>query len=159
MDRCDLSVLARQVITEMNWQAEEKEIQLINEIHFSHVVKADKNRVFQVLTNLIGNAIKFTPRLGTISLSAESTREGARLEVRDTGVGMATEAMGNLFEVHNRVTTPGTEGEKGTGFGLALAQEIVHRHGSEITVRSKAGEGSSFSFILPTWKLPQAKVH
>ena len=158
LERCDLAGLADQVITEMNWQAEAKEIHLNNRIHHAFEVKADPSRVFQVLTNLIGNAIKFTPRSGTVTLSAENLSEGIRLEVRDTGIGMATETVAHLFEMHDRISTPGTEGEKGTGFGLVLAQEIINRHGSEISVDSKTGEGSSFSFFLPAWNRAQAKV-
>lgn len=150
--KCDLWPLAIQVVSELGYLANEKEIRLRNEIRDPLEVRADSRRMFQVLVNLITNAIKFTPRRGAIVLSAESLQEGVRMEIKDSGIGIPAYLLDRLFEKHEKISTPGTDGERGTGLGLALSQQLVHAHGSRISVESEEGKGSTFSFVLPWWR-------
>jgi signal transduction histidine kinase len=109
-------------------------------------VSADRDRIHQVLANLIGNALKFTPRGGTVTLEAVLTGNEVRCSVRDTGPGMTEEEMDRLFD-------PFWQAEKtarlGFGLGLKIAKCIVEAHGGTMYVDSVAGGGSTFSFTLP----------
>ena len=147
--RCDIWPLGIQAITELKHMADKKDIHLVNEIEDPIEVRADGRRIFQVLTNLLTNAVKFTPRYGTINLVAIDEGEEVRIEVRDTGVGIPEEMVPKLFYKHQKTTTRGTDGERGTGFGLPLSQQLLKAHGSKITVQSEPGKGSIFSFSLP----------
>ena len=115
---------------------------------------ADEERVQQVITNLLHNAIKFTPRGGSIRLIAAPAdapgREGEVLfEVRDTGVGIAKADLPRVFERFYKSDRARTRGQGGTGLGLAIARHIVEAHGGRIWVKSKVSKGSSFYFTLP----------
>ena len=109
-------------------------------------VITNEDRLQQVLTILLDNAIKFTPAGGLITLGLEATNRGARFFVRDTGVGMDAETRRHCFDRFH-------QGDKshrasGSGLGLAIAREIMTRLGARLTVRSELGEGSEFSFTL-----------
>ena len=118
------------------------------------LVLADEERVQQVITNLLHNAIKFTPPGGAIRLIAAPAdtpgREGEVLfEVRDTGVGITKADLPRVFERFYKSDRARTRGQGGTGLGLAIARHIVEAHGGRIWVKSKVGKGSSFYFTLP----------
>ena len=116
------------------------------------LVLADEERIQQVLTNLLHNAIKFTPPGGHIHLLAEPAAGGAPevvIEVRDTGVGIAKAELTRVFERFYKSDRARTRGRGGTGLGLAIARHIVEAHGGRIWVKSKPGKGSSFYFTLP----------
>jgi two-component system, sensor histidine kinase and response regulator len=106
-------------------------------------VRADRNRVLQVFSNLIGNAIKFTPEGGSITVSAAEQDDHVRFAVTDTGVGIAPDDLPRIFE---RFWYGPEKG--GSGLGLAIARGIVDAHGGSITAESE-GQGSTFSFTLP----------
>ena len=108
-------------------------------------IHADAARILQVLSNLVGNAIKFTPKGGRVMLSA--SREGAdvRFDVADTGPGIAPEQMANIF---GRFWQANRGDTRGIGLGLSIAKGIVEAHGSELRVSSTVGAGSVFSFTL-----------
>ena len=112
------------------------------------LVKADKGRVRQVLLNLLNNALKFTPEEGKITLKA--VRKGPQLiiEVRDSGPGISEEEQQDLFEPYHRAPKNG-EQLSGLGLGLALCKVLVELHGGRISVKSRPGKGSTFSFTLP----------
>ena len=113
-------------------------------------MEADPQRVGQVLTNLIGNAIKFTPEGGKIRVNA--AREGdafVRVEVVDTGYGNAAENMPRLFQRFTQLDMTSTRRAGGTGLGLSIAKALVEAQGGAIGVTSKPGEGSTFWFTLP----------
>lgn len=130
-----------------------KEIQFKNAIPESTMVWGDQNRLAQVMNNLISNAIKFTPHNGKITLEAIKDARGHRIQIIDSGVGIAKENLPKLFREHIKFSTLGTDSEKGTGYGLHLAQEILQAHDSRIEVESEPNQGSCFSFVLPTEKL------
>jgi signal transduction histidine kinase len=108
-------------------------------------VHADAQRILQVLSNLVGNAIKFTPDRGRITLSA--TRDGSkvRIAVSDTGPGIAPEQLANIF---GRFWQANRADARGIGLGLSIAKGIVEAHGEELRVSSTVGTGSEFSFLL-----------
>jgi signal transduction histidine kinase len=114
-------------------------------------VHAERERVLQVLSNLVGNALKFTPQAGCVVLAAE--REGAvvRFTVLDTGPGIARESLQNVFDRFWKKETPGT---KGTGLGLFIAKGIIEAHGGRIWVVSELGHGAKFCFTLPIVEHP-----
>ncbi|HEX2191290.1 MAG TPA: ATP-binding protein [Longimicrobiaceae bacterium] len=109
------------------------------------LVMADRDRVLQVLSNLLGNAVKFTPRGGRVAVRAAATDGWVEVSVSDSGPGIAPEDLPRVFDRFWQ----GDPRRKGAGLGLAIARGIVEAHGGEIRVRSTPGEGSTFSFTLP----------
>jgi signal transduction histidine kinase len=109
-------------------------------------VLADRGRLLQVLSNLVGNALKFTPSGGVVGISATASEKSVAFEVKDTGQGIATTDLPHVFE---RYWKRDTESSRGAGLGLYIAQGLVEAHGGHITVESPPGEGSSFRFDLP----------
>jgi signal transduction histidine kinase len=109
-------------------------------------VLADHERIGHVFSNLIGNAVRHTPRGGGIELGAASLNGVVRFTVSDTGPGIPKEYLARIFEKFFQVPGPGP---KGTGLGLYIAKEIVRAHGGEIGVDSTPGQGSTFWFTLP----------
>jgi PAS domain S-box-containing protein len=112
---------------------------------------ADADKVRRVLINLLGNAIKFTPRSGVITLSAcvEPDRKSIVVRVRDTGEGIPKEAFARIFEKFGQVETRKNGRSMSTGLGLTFCKLVVEAHGGRIWVESELGEGSIFSFTLP----------
>jgi signal transduction histidine kinase len=110
---------------------------------------ADPNHVRLVLRNLINNALKFTPQGGSIKIQGFLQKAQVIVNVIDTGIGMNEEQLGKLFKTNQHFTTSGTGGEKGTGLGLLLCQEVVTKNGGAIWASSEQGKGSVFSFSLP----------
>ncbi|TNF49415.1 HAMP domain-containing protein, partial [bacterium] len=111
----------------------------------------DEDRITQVLVNLVGNAIKFTPEEGSIIIKALLEREAVppvvAVTVQDTGIGIGSEDLSHVFEEFAHVGPLGKE--EGTGLGLAICKRIVEAHEGEIRVQSEVGKGSSFTFTLP----------
>jgi len=111
---------------------------------------ADGDRLAQVFTNLVDNALKFTPRSGLISLRAMVVAEEMLVSVSDTGAGIPAEAREHIFDRFYQADPARGGGEKhGAGLGLAIAHEIVGAHGGRIGVRSRLGEGTTFDVFLP----------
>jgi signal transduction histidine kinase len=116
----------------------------------SVLVWADRDKVTQVLMNLIGNAIKFTPPQGRITVSASrGGAEWAQVSVNDSGPGISAEECQKIFQKFYQVSEDGGPKPKGTGLGLAIAKSLVELHGGKIWVESEPGRGSTFSFTLP----------
>ncbi|MDR1571818.1 MAG: response regulator, partial [Clostridiales Family XIII bacterium] len=111
-------------------------------------VKADENRLQQILYNLIGNAVKFTDR-GSVSLSAEVTGDMVAVSVSDTGIGISEDKFESIFESFEQGDGSTEREYGGTGLGLSISKKIVELHGGSIGVRSRRGEGSVFTFTLP----------
>jgi signal transduction histidine kinase len=111
---------------------------------------ADRERLHQVLFNLLDNAVHFTPVGGTVTVSA--ARHGAALHVRvtDTGPGIPSEHLPHVFERFYRVDQARSRGDGGTGIGLAIARSIVEAHGGRIWAESEVGKGSVFGFEIPS---------
>ncbi|MDO8730031.1 MAG: GAF domain-containing sensor histidine kinase [Candidatus Omnitrophota bacterium] len=114
-------------------------------------IEADENQIQRVFTNLLSNAIRFTPEKGTISIRAVPTDATLNVEVSDTGIGMPPEDVSMLFTEFFRADNPVNRERKGTGLGLVLVKRIIEAHGGRIGVRSEVGQGTTFFFNLP-WK-------
>lgn len=112
-------------------------------------IKADPEKIEQVLSNLLDNAIKFTSDGGRICLSALDKGEDIRIEVSDTGMGIPREHLSRLFERFYRVDKARSRELGGTGLGLAIVKHIVQAHGGTVNVKSEPGKGSKFFFTLP----------
>ncbi|KRP61923.1 ATP-binding protein [Pseudomonas trivialis] len=110
------------------------------------LINADPERLFQVLSNLIGNAIKFTPRQGNIGISAMSNGEDIVFSVRDSGEGIAPDQLPYVFD---RYWTQAENNPTGSGLGLYITQGIVQAHGGKIVAESELGRGSEFRFTVP----------
>jgi two-component system sensor histidine kinase VicK len=108
----------------------------------------DSDRLIQVLTNLVSNAIKFTPEGGSINVSARRQGESLAFCVRDTGLGIPKDDLPKIFNRFYRVHRPGQE-IKGTGLGLAIVHKIVAAHGGRIDVQSEVDHGTTFTVQLP----------
>jgi signal transduction histidine kinase len=149
MKACQIDKLVRAALTSLLKQATLKGITIHTEID-SHLppVAGDPTRLEQVMTNLIDNAIKYTPAGGQITISARSADYEVIVEVTDTGIGISPEDKVHLFEKFFRVRSLQTKDIEGTGLGLAIVKSIVERHGGRMQVRSQPGVGSTFGFAL-----------
>lgn len=109
----------------------------------------DKDKILGLVVNLLGNAAKYTPSGKTVHLTALLQDHAYKIEVRDTGVGIAEDEQGKVFEKFFRSANPDIQDEVGTGLGLSLAREIARLHRGDLTVTSTLGEGSTFTAMLP----------
>ena len=130
-------------------EANRKQVRINLVIDKSLEAFADKFAIQTVVRNLLSNAIKFTPAEGIITIEAEAVKDTVRISVNDTGIGISKEKQKKLFRVDEVSSSPGTEGEKGTGFGLLLCKDLVERNGGKIWLESEKGKGSRFIFTLP----------
>ena len=111
---------------------------------------ADRDKVIQVLMNLIGNALKFTPTRGEVTVAvAKNSAAWMQISVTDTGPGIPAEEVNKVFGRFYQIGQAGTQKTQGTGLGLAISKALVEMHGGKIWVESAAGKGSTFSFTLP----------
>jgi PAS domain S-box-containing protein len=136
-----------EVVSALRPLAEQKSQTLVQSVNRSLFVRADPTRLKQVLFNLVGNAIKFTPDAGLIRLSAVVRDDQVSLEVSDSGPGIPLDEQQRIFEPFYLLRNPG-EVKEGTGLGLAISQRLVELHGSQLQLESQLGQGSRFHFSL-----------
>ena len=113
----------------------------------------DRDRVLQVASILLDNAVRYTPEGGSVAVRVREQDGRAALEVSDTGVGIAEDQLPLVFERFHRTDPSRADG--GAGLGLAIARQIAESHGGEIEARSKPGEGSTFTLLLPKRQRPE----
>jgi signal transduction histidine kinase len=117
------------------------------------VIEADAGRVEQVVVNLVGNAVKFTPANGRVEVGAQTMDrdgvQGVQFWVKDNGIGIAADAIGHIFDKFYQVENSSTRTAGGTGLGLPITQKLVEAHGGLISVESEEGKGSTFFVFLP----------
>lgn len=152
----NLYLLTTRISDILKISAEKKSIEIINAVSPEQYVYADGFMVSTVIRNLISNAIKFSATgSGKIEISAKNYIKGKHkgmtvICIRDNGVGIQKDKQKKLFDAVENRTTPGTDNEKGTGLGLPICFEFIHRQGGNIWVESEPGKGSAFSFTLKT---------
>lgn len=139
------------IIKELQKQATDKKVQLSSEISEELLAMADKERIHQVITNLVGNAIKFTPAEGKVTIKASLVDKMISVSVTDNGIGISEKDIGKLFTKFGKLET-GTNipSSAGTGLGLYISKNIVELSGGTIKVESEPNKGSIFTFTLPT---------
>ncbi len=144
----DLSALLGSVVETYRSRAEEKGIQFLPNVGKALGVRGDPDRLTQVFSNLLDNALKYTPVGGEIGLSATADSEEVRVTVADSGPGIPQEDLPHVFDRFYRVEKSRTKGS-GAGLGLAIAKEIVEAHGGRLEAWSRLGEGTRFTAVLP----------
>jgi two-component system, NtrC family, sensor histidine kinase GlrK len=145
--KADLLPIIAQVVHEVGPLAEAKHITIRRDSRTLPLLIMDTERMLQVLRNLLGNALKFTPRGGTVGISVRSEENTVIISVADTGPGIPNEHAAVIFDKFRQV--PGSAKVPGTGLGLAIVKHIIEAHGGTIWVHSESGHGSTFSFQLP----------
>jgi len=148
-DNIDVFYIISSSIDVNFYQAEIKNIEIINNVPHNTVVYADSNMLYTVFRNIISNAIKYTLNGGTVQISANDLGDYYEIIVSDTGIGMSEEQLVNIFSLEHIQSLPGTNQEKGTGLGLIISKEFIERNGGKISVSSRLNEGTTFSIILP----------
>ncbi|MEI7752283.1 MAG: ATP-binding protein, partial [Candidatus Omnitrophota bacterium] len=145
--------LVKDVAFEFKKRTREKGIDLNVKVTERAVqVLADPDKIMQVLSNLVDNAIKFTPLGGAVEISMNVLKNAVECEVRDTGIGIAPANTGKLFEKFQQFSRTAGPGEKGFGLGLSIAKGIVELHGGRIWVKSELGKGTRATFSLPLYQ-------
>lgn len=145
----NLNELLGEVVELLDLNAEAKNITIQFNQQTDIKVKGDASQLFRLFRNLIENALQYTPSGGTITLSTYREDKLVRVDVKDTGIGIAPEHLPFVFDRLWRGDTARTYREDGSGLGLAIVQAITRRHGGEITVKSQVGVGSCFQVRLP----------
>jgi two-component system, NtrC family, sensor histidine kinase GlrK len=145
-EKRSIEPLIKQVINEFTPYMEAKRIHLKNSANTGHpLCMMDSERILDVLRNLIGNAVKFTPEKGQISITANLHNGGLEVSVCDSGPGIPKDKLSAIFDKYES-----SDQKKGTGLGLAIVKHIVMAHGGKVWVESDPGEGSRFIFVLPS---------
>ena len=145
----DITKCIGTIIENMTPAAYSKNISLVFVPAEEIFIYADQNMLQTVFRNLIGNAIKYTYRDGSIEVKIDNQVNSTIISVIDNGVGMEEETRKNLFVLNKQNSKYGTENEKGTGLGLILCKEFIEKHGGKIKVESEKDKGSSFIFDIP----------
>ncbi|MDP2937757.1 MAG: ATP-binding protein [Candidatus Omnitrophota bacterium] len=150
MEEQDLKTIISNVADLISIQCKNKNIELIASIQKDiPPVLADRVQLERVFINLLGNAVKFTPENGKITIKAHSQDNVIQVDISDTGIGIPPDSLSMIFEEFYRVDNPINQQVKGTGLGLSLVKHIIEAHKGKIWAESKQGKGSTFSFTLP----------
>lgn len=159
-----VSEVIEEVVTNLTPWAKDKQIQLSWEMaDDSLAMEADRGRIGQVLTNLAGNALKFTPAGGSVIVSASIAQPSdhfipemglnfIQFQVQDTGSGMSEKELKTIFDKFAQGANAAEIQEKGTGLGLSIVREIVRLHGGRVWAESEIGKGSRFTFVIPQYQ-------
>lgn len=151
LSRCDLGEITQAVVTELSLPAHQRQQALHYERPTTPApINGDPQRLYQVVSNLISNAIKYTHAGGEVNVLVRTVDEQIRFDVRDSGPGISPEAQARIFERFYRAPAVASD-DRGTGLGLAIVKSIVEQHGGRVWVTSTIGQGSTFSVSLPAW--------
>lgn len=149
----DAAVLIQEGLSMYEGVAKEKQLVVKQNLEENLVFFVDENMIKSVMRNLISNAIKFTPKSGTITINAyKSANDAGTIEVIDTGIGIPLHMQNKLFRLDENVSRSGTEGEESTGIGLLLSRDIVEKNKGLLTFESEEDRGSVFRAELPLKK-------
>lgn len=152
----DVDELLDESIIEGSGLADKKHIQLTKASCVDIKALADLSMCRLVLRNLLNNAIKYTPEGGRVSIDCQADDDYVRISVIDTGTGIASEILSELFNNTLNKSEPGTNAERGFGIGLSLCKEFVEKNGGSLQVQTRVGEGSIFSFTVPAANVLQS---
>ena len=147
--RLDLSALARDIIDQFQIPAEEARITLAADLPAEYTAEVDKVQIERMLSNLISNAIKFTPAGGEVRVLLKPDHDRYELIVEDTGRGIAPEHLSHIFDRFYQAPNSGSNGERGLGLGLSFVSWIAKAHGGAVDVWSEPNKGSRFTVSLP----------
>lgn len=151
MEATDLAELLKEEVSLFKAEADQKGIVL--ELKLENDLKSfecDADKIREVMSNLISNALKFTPQGGRVSVVGSRDARSIQIQIKDTGIGIKPEDQQKIFDPFQHLHKAGLKGEESTGLGLALASKIVEAHGGKISVQSGEGKGSTFTVIFPS---------
>lgn len=150
----DIAAVAKQALSALQPLADEKNIQLKTDIADKlPELQADETKIKSVVTNLVNNAIKFTPQQGRVTVQVRRRRQHLVIRVSDTGMGMPKDDLPKIFDRFYRIHRPGKQ-IQGTGLGLAIVKKIVMMHAGRIDVESEPDQGTTFTVVLPLTSQP-----
>ncbi|MDH6356993.1 tetratricopeptide repeat-containing sensor histidine kinase [Parabacteroides sp. PF5-9] len=144
----DLATELATDISLLNNMAKNKGVLLHIEIPVNTILTADRNMVATIVRNLLTNGVKFTHKGGLVSLYVEQTGKNHTFIIRDTGIGISSDQLHQMFQINRRQSQKGTSGEQGNGLGLIVCKELIEKHGGTLAVESVRGEGSIFRFTI-----------
>ena len=154
MENFDLIPLVKEVFELQSMTSHEREIKLImGHVKKSIMVKADRKRIMEVITNLVTNALKYGKRKGYIKISFYDLKNRVMIEMKDNGIGISQDDLPRIFERFYRVDKSRSREQGGTGLGLSIVKHILEAHNQTINVKSVLDEGTTFTFTLGKAKL------
>jgi len=145
----DLAQVIQENIQILAFAADQKSVQITVDCPEDTWVFADETMLNSIIQNIATNGIKFTTSGGKVALTVELRERDVIVKIRDNGTGMSRETVNKLFRINQKISHPGTAGEKGTGLGLLLCKDFVERNGGQISIQSELGNGSEITFTLP----------
>jgi signal transduction histidine kinase len=156
--RCCLNTLIKDVADEFEGLAIAADLTLAVEIQRREPlwVLGDEEQLYRLVANLVSNAIQYTPQNGKVTIRLDRGDHHALIQVQDTGIGIAPQAQGRIFERFYRVNSDRSRATGGSGLGLAIAKAIAQTHQGSIQVQSALGSGSIFTIKLPTLLIKDA---
>jgi two-component system phosphate regulon sensor histidine kinase PhoR len=151
----DIVKTVQDVLDMEHWQADERNItlEIISKPSRPVYVRADQNRILEVLTNLIANGIKYGKKNGYVHVSFHDLEDNIMVAVADNGIGVEKEHLPRIFERFYRVDKSRSSEQGGTGLGLSIVKHIIEAHNQSINVRSVIDEGTTFNFTLEKAKI------
>ena len=150
--RVKLKDLIDESLELINIGLKEKHLKVEVYVSEGHYVEADRDQLYIVIRNLVSNAMKFTPEKGSIYISSKKYDGEVVISIRDTGIGIPDAMLNKLLDAKSNVSTNGTRGEKGSGLGLQICQEIVQTNNGWMRIESSSGEGTTISFGIKASK-------
>ncbi len=159
LDKVEINcaLVLQKLVEQFRMTAKTKDITIENDLAESlPAAFVDKDKFIQVVTNLLGNAVKFTPSSGRIRIFAKEDGDFLQIAVSDTGRGISKEDIPKLFEKFEQFGRKDGPGDQGTGLGLAISKEIVELHGGKIWIESVVDQGTTFTFTVPKYETPTA---
>lgn len=146
----DFNELLHQIVDRFEMLSKDKQVEFVRKIpEYPTLVDIDRDRMIQVVDNIMSNALKYSPSNGKITVTLLHQGHNIRVSISDEGVGIPRQNQSKIFERFYRVDKARTRAVGGTGLGLAISKELVHAHGGEIWVQSEEGEGTTILFTLP----------
>lgn len=150
LEKVDLVELVQRTVHKFKAMADEAGVELIQEVKGKiPLLDSDEDRLEQVFTNLLDNALRYTPRGGKVSVKIERLPSSVKVQVSDTGIGIPADDLPFIFERFYKADKARTRGKAGTGLGLSIVKNIVESHNGIISVKSREGEGTTFTMEFP----------